>query len=112
VEFVKFAIRYPSVQLPSGYFYSQIFDHERLCELSLTPGKGQTIHQLKLTVLEKEEPGCYYGWLDSDGKLPMVWYHQKLLALCFGDQKMLDRKAAEGQGRMVWLKVEEIGPKV
>lgn len=104
--FQKFAIKYPSEHRPNGYYYSQFFDTKRLVEMNLNPRRG-VVKEVKLTVLDDEVPGCYYGWL-KDEKLSMVWYSQMLLALCFGNQQVMDEKFAAGDGKMVWLRVEEV----
>lgn len=104
--FQKFAIKYPSEHRPGGYYYSQFFDHKRIVEMNLNPRRG-VIKKVKLTVLDSEVPGCYYGWMDNDGKLSMVWYSQMLLAVCFGNQQVMDMRLAAGDGKMVWLRVEE-----
>lgn len=103
----KYAVKYPSERFAGGYYYSNFYDTAWICRSVANRGQGQKVVKVRLTVLSAEQPGCYYGWQDNDGKLSMVWYNQTLLAVCFGNQQAMDRRLKEGDGKMVWLAVEE-----
>jgi hypothetical protein len=66
------------------------------------------IHRVRVTLVEGEHSGLYWGWLATDGKYPEYMYPLRdAVEVCFPYGSKCEEE--KGRGKVVGLLVEDLG---
>lgn len=86
-------------------YYQNIYPS--ILQVQMCIDKSELIFKIDVREAKENEKTPYYGWLENDGRITMIYEHILKFKVCFPYGYKAEQK--RGKGKMIKVLIEEVG---
>ena len=86
-------------------YYQNIYSS--ILQVQMCIDKSELIFKIDVREAKENEETLYYGWLENDGKITMIYEHILKFEVCFPYSYKAEEK--KGKGKMIKVFIKKLG---